>query len=358
MSSFIDDLRDIPGLNDLTRKARDTGLRVTGEDADGDYDDSADELDVPQRETFPCESCQGTGLYKGVRVHQAAVECFACKGKGYFFKSYKDRLDARNKRAARKQAKIASGLDALNAAHPGLIDGMRRHSWNDFLARMLAELEGGRTLSEKAIDAALASIAKADARDAQRAAEKAARIEGAPTLNADQLKASFDKAVAAGLKRPVLRFDGFQVSRAPDHGKNAGALYVKATDTDTYLGKIVGGKYLPTREAEAAGLVARVVEAMTDPFAVAIAYGKRTGNCSCCGRKLTDPVSVHNGVGPICAERYGWNIEIPAELPPTKLQVQGSVAASAPRTTKYEYAPGMSDADKRKLRAAARKARN
>jgi len=38
----------------------------------------------------------------------------------------------------------------------------------------------------------------------------------------------------------------------------------------------------------------------------AIAYGKLTGTCGCCGRKLEDAESVARGIGPICAEKHGW----------------------------------------------------
>lgn len=307
-TSFIDDLRDIPGLNDMSSKTKDRGLRVTGEDPDGDFDGDFDGEDKPakERETFPCESCGGTGRYRGVRVHQPAVECFACKGRGFFYTSYKDRLASRQKAAARKVARIEQGLDTFEALHPGLLAGMRKHaSWNDFLRDLLAKLTDGLDLSDKAVEAAQRTVDKAEARDREREAARQARVAGAATVNADALKQAFERAHAKGLQRPKLRYDGFEVSRAPDHGKNAGALYVKATD-DTYLGKIVAGRYLPTSEAERDGLVARVVEAMNDPLALAVAYGRRTGNCSCCGRKLTDPVSVERGIGPICAESYGW----------------------------------------------------
>jgi Family of unknown function (DUF6011) len=37
-----------------------------------------------------------------------------------------------------------------------------------------------------------------------------------------------------------------------------------------------------------------------DPKHFAIQFGKRTGICSICGKKLTDPKSVKKGIGPIC----------------------------------------------------------
>jgi hypothetical protein len=41
----------------------------------------------------------------------------------------------------------------------------------------------------------------------------------------------------------------------------------------------------------------------TDPLAAARENGVLTGRCSCCGRPLTDPVSIEFGLGPICRER-------------------------------------------------------
>lgn len=43
---------------------------------------------------------------------------------------------------------------------------------------------------------------------------------------------------------------------------------------------------------------------LTDPEQAARDHGKVTGSCSCCGRGLTDPVSVERGIGPICEARW------------------------------------------------------
>lgn len=34
--------------------------------------------------------------------------------------------------------------------------------------------------------------------------------------------------------------------------------------------------------------------------------GKQFGVCMCCARLLSDPTSVANGIGPVCAKRYGY----------------------------------------------------
>jgi hypothetical protein len=43
-----------------------------------------------------------------------------------------------------------------------------------------------------------------------------------------------------------------------------------------------------------------------DPEQAAVAYGKRFGQCSVCARELTNEDSINRGIGPICAERFGW----------------------------------------------------
>jgi hypothetical protein len=53
-----------------------------------------------------------------------------------------------------------------------------------------------------------------------------------------------------------------------------------------------------------------VVEGLLEEFAsnpveVAQRYGKLTGNCMFCGKKLDDPTSVAVGYGPVCAKKWG-----------------------------------------------------
>ena len=44
---------------------------------------------------------------------------------------------------------------------------------------------------------------------------------------------------------------------------------------------------------------------MNDPQGMAINFGFETGQCSYCGRDLTDPISLKFGYGRICAEDLG-----------------------------------------------------
>lgn len=60
----------------------------------------------------------------------------------------------------------------------------------------------------------------------------------------------------------------------------------------------------PTRAVSAEKL-AQIVAIGADPIAQAVAYGKKTGTCCCCGAELTNAVSIEYGIGPVCRERWG-----------------------------------------------------
>jgi hypothetical protein len=116
------------------------------------------------------------------------------------------------------------------------------------------------------------------------------------------------KAARSHILYPKLRLAGFVFSLAGANSANAGAVYVKSNG-DVYLGKIIptdtGARFLKSRDCSAE-TEAQVIASAQDPEAAAVAYGKEYGRCSCCGRTLTDPESIARGIGPICAEHYGW----------------------------------------------------
>lgn len=146
----------------------------------------------------------------------------------------------------------------------------------------------------------MAAIERCMARDV-------AASKPAVAVQTDLLLEAFEKAAAAGTKRPVMRFEQFKASLAPATGRNPGAVYIKSPEGE-YLGKIAGGQFKRVAACDDVTEQA-VVETMQDPLAAAVAYGKRTGACSICGRTLTDKISVAKGIGPICAEKFGLDAE-------------------------------------------------
>lgn len=122
----------------------------------------------------------------------------------------------------------------------------------------------------------------------------------APTVDTTKLEAAF--AVAnPRLRNPTLTVGAFRFSLAPVTGKNPGAIYVKKDGE--YLGKMLGGKLLARCTEEA---MTQVLGIAADPLGKAIEHGKLTGRCAVCNRSLKAEDSVGRGIGPICAEKFGW----------------------------------------------------
>ena len=124
------------------------------------------------------------------------------------------------------------------------------------------------------------------------------------SVDVTAINEAFDVALSNGLKRPKVRLPGFIISLAPASGANAGSLYVKDSD-NVYLGKITDGKFFESSDCDNEQTKA-MVEVLEDPLNAAKAYGQKTGRCSCCGRELTNHDSIEAGIGPICAENFGW----------------------------------------------------
>lgn len=91
------------------------------------------------------------------------------------------------------------------------------------------------------------------------------------------------------IKRGTGKWQGWIfVSDGAEYGQ--GTRYGSQRPGETYKGQIFDQLLAISRDAVAASA----------------AYGRLTGTCGVCGRKLEDKDSVARGIGPICAERLGW----------------------------------------------------
>ena len=124
----------------------------------------------------------------------------------------------------------------------------------------------------------------------------------------EALFAAFEAAKSKGAKRLTLRFDGINVKPNRDNS----ALWITSqTEKEEgnyglqpkYLGKVTP-QGCDSRLSDTVKEV--ILSAANDPLNAAIKYGKVSGECSCCGRELTDPRSIERGIGPICATKFGW----------------------------------------------------
>lgn len=243
-----------------------------------------------------CRKCGGTGHWR------IGYPCFACKGKGKL--SFKTSPQARaNSAASRNERKVRNGqesLAAFAAEYPAIWQWMDGNSF-DFAVSLRGSIERFGSLTPNQLAAAQRCV---DKRNAAIAA-KQDRAASAPTIDIGKMETAFQTALSKGYRahKLKLRIAGFTFSLAPASGKNAGAIYVKCSGE--YLGKVQSGK-LVCQSHVTAETRDKVLAIASDPANAAVAHGLKTVTCSCCGAELTNEESRKRGIGPICAEKYGW----------------------------------------------------
>lgn len=117
------------------------------------------------------------------------------------------------------------------------------------------------------------------------------------------------KAVENGVRRPALRLSVYKFKLASDEGHNKGAIWVTSSRRDAggeafFFGKIKDGVFYPSENCIKEDYES-IKQTAENPFEEATLFGKRTGMCCVCGRKLTNEESINKMIGPICAERFG-----------------------------------------------------
>ena len=179
--------------------------------------------------------------------------------------------------------------------------------WTDtnfeFALSLRDQVMRGKLLSDRQMETAQRCAAQSKARQAARiAAQAAPKVE----VNVDLIEKAFSKGQSNGLLRPKMRLLGkdglaYIISMAPAHGRNAGSLYVKRDEV--YMGKITAGAFQRSAACSDAD-EAVIVEACGNPEHSSVAYGRAFGSCSCCGRELTNALSIELGIGPICRSKF------------------------------------------------------
>lgn len=255
---------------------------------------------VNQVVMFKCDACHGSGRF--VRGYHNPVDygpCNKCKGTGKLKTDPETRAKQKKARAKSKDARKREYMDAHLAESSWVINAAGRFN---FARSMLQAVEQHGSWT----DGQLAAIRRCMARDEERAREAA--VQTAPQMAGagfERMLAAFAAARTAGLQRPKLRVGDFTFSLASERSKYAGqALFVKHNE-DGYCGRIdlASARFIMV-PSHAARLPA-VEQICRDPLAAAVAHGKQTGKCSCCGLTLTNEESVRLGIGPICREKWG-----------------------------------------------------
>jgi hypothetical protein len=259
---------------------------------------------TPKDFSEPCSKCRGTGRFVSYSGRTLGP-CFACKGAGkHTFKTSPEaRAKARISKADRKAQEALEWVEQ-HAAEMAWVNNAAARGF-EFAVSLRAALTQYHSLT----DGQLAAVQKLMARDAERAAERAATAPVVETAGVDRLKAAFDFAISKaaekgrGFRNPRITIGGAVISPAGANSKNPGALYVKSGGE--YLGKIASGRFFAARECTPEQ-EKKILAFVADPEAAAKAYGQETGVCCICNATLTNKESIEAGIGPICGSRFGW----------------------------------------------------
>ena len=132
------------------------------------------------------------------------------------------------------------------------------------------------------------------------------RHNATPAYDFSGIVNAIEAAQDRGLKRITMRFSDFIVKPS----KYAGKMYVFSHEKEINQWGTLSNIYLgwiTTTETNLGeiDLIKRVQSVADDPYAAAQLYGQQTGSCSCCGRELTNSLSIELGIGPICREKFG-----------------------------------------------------
>jgi hypothetical protein len=260
-----------------------------------------------------CPACHGTGFWRGIRSRP----CFKCKGRGK--RTFKSSPEARAKaraRGAEKAADRAAERAAWRVTHKAEIAwavaaaarNEQRRGTFDFPAKLLEALEKWGAWT----DGQLAAVQKLMARDAVRKVEGAAKRTSA--IDAGKIEAAFAHARAkaarpgmAGIWTKPLRLRAAEIDLTFQPGSTgsqwADMIFVRCGEKK--LGAIKAGAF--TRRFECTDAeAAAVTQACSDPATAAVAFGKAWSICGVCCATLTNDESIARGIGPICAERFGF----------------------------------------------------
>jgi hypothetical protein len=275
--------------------------------------------------TESCRKCGGSGRFTSYSG-RVLGDCFACKGKGSnsFATSPEARAASRDRAAVKRVEKAHAVVESANsfrATYPAMTAWLEQAAKRNasrggsftFPADLLDKLNQYGSLTDAQFEAVCKLMAKDAERKAQWEAERVAKEAAAPvadTAGVDRLKAAFDAAAAYveanGLKRksPKITIGDMIIYPAKATSANPGALYVKLPADDTYLGKIANGRFSASRDCSAERQT-QILAFVADPAEAAKVYGQTTGTCCICNATLRSEWKLR-GIGPICAEKFGW----------------------------------------------------
>lgn len=267
----------------------------------------------PKDFSEPCAKCRGTGKFVSY-TGRVVGPCFTCKGAGkQTFKSDSaTRERNRETAAARKAKNLALDIAAFKAEFPHIWAWMDGSTFA-FAVSLREGLEKYGSLTDRQIAAAEGAIAKFEAAKVRRQEERAAR-PGPVAVDVSKLEDAFATARERAtrpnqqgvfIKAIALQSGDTTVKFQPGSEGSQWEGMIFAKSGDKKLGYVKNGAF--TRRFECTDAeAAAVIDCAQDPEKAAVAYGKAWSSCGICGRQLLNDESIARGIGPICAERFGW----------------------------------------------------
>ena len=268
-----------------------------------------------------CPKCRGTGKFVSYSG-RIMGDCFSCKGKGEnSYKSSPEDRERNQRRAAAKRIEKAQSIEddakAWLAANPAEAKwlaeagkrNIERNGTFTFPQDVLGKLWQYGSITDGQMDA----IRRMMQRDSERSA---ARTAAAPAVDATKIEQAFavarEKSKRPGqdgtfVKPLKLVANDVTVHFTPGTPGSTwdGMLFAKDADGKK-LGHIKGGKFF--KKFDCSEIEAAAVQACaSDPQAAVVAYAKAWKACGICSRTLLNDESIARGIGPICAEKYGWS---------------------------------------------------
>lgn len=327
---------------------------------------------MPTTASATCSRCDGTGQYNGTRRDGSSYvgSCFACQGYQPNRAAYRRAFRSVAPVAvpavipgplpqgivpnvALGLARGDAALVAFAAAHPAeygwlvqsqaagvafavsLLAGIKRYG--NLTPRQLAAVQRNLPAEDSAAAGRVVMVAEehgvrlvtrpdpvidmgAIGRAVTPLPESRAMLAAIPTppapvaapviIEADPVRRALNAAAASGLRKVRLDLGAVTFKRTGASFRNGGEGLILCYHSGSYKGLIRRDNTFhraPGREVSPEQMAAFTLAA-NDPEAAARAHGADTTRCSCCRRTLTDPVSVMQGIGPVCIERFGWRL--------------------------------------------------
>ena len=256
---------------------------------------------APDAHREKCPRCGGSGMTP--YTHREGGVCFSCKGVGYheFKTSPEQRQKARARAKARKGERGRKWLEAHEAEAQWMATAAERGF--EFALKMLHAVEKYGSLTDGQLAAVNRCIENDATRAVRRAQEAAEQRKRSEVVASTKIHDAFTTARLAGLKYPRIDLGGLTFKPGKAGGPNADSIWV--TKGGEFMGGIKAGVFKPSRECDQDSQ-ATIMKVVEDPKAAAVSHGLQTGSCACCRRVLTNKESIELGIGPICAERFGW----------------------------------------------------